>query len=647
MIKRNNLTQAVTLEGGTALRTPDGIDEAMTQVKQLAVVRRQPADRENVPVNTGIFTGPKFDEYRLALLAELHDEVGEDRANDFTDILCTTGMVPNPTSSPQAFEDDQSEPEVVTHTFACVQALARKIYTLPPIYSNVHVNSESSTTFPYYVRGADGVAVKRAYHTSYYNELDRIYDELAAFDLDRLQSNKHHLPMFGCGTTGGRVQVRGMKEVRWQGNRIVEAKIKPNKCHNYLGEEMQMDMDIPGSKIFHTMRGRDIASQSSTTNQLAQEILSPNRNAMYKKGVWHASDWKDSLNRSRQYAFFLLWKEYTLRTYDFSRMDAHMRRPMFEAYLRGVQDAGWSDAYVNLARWIHFSPMLCPCDVKDAPYNMRFARVYGSERGALREFDAGQRSGQWDTDVSNKIYGTSAYFVAGLFAGLLRQGFFSKSLRGAKLVEMYRDLIDVYWDTFFEGLPARGDSMYIVGNCGDDNEVAFDSVASALKYSNALKLFDPYFEITEESFCNFLGNLHSDDGSSMAFEGKSWTNNLCPEQPIDSPRRKDFWPLGMRARDEHYASNPFYSEVLRPILERVTTRFYGSSWFDLVARTPLLRVMPAPKNAAEANFLWDPSVITYKYTADEISEEMIEASGAYFSVPAEEVERIHLKFRSN
>lgn len=644
MAKYNNPIIAID-NSGTTVTVPDGYDQAMTLVKQMSVVRRQPIDSEYVPLNVGITTGPKFDAYRLYILGLLRAAVGRDRAEDFTDLLCTTGMVPNPTSSPNELNIPDSNAVILQHVYACVQALASKVYSATPIFSNVHVNSESSTTFPYFLRGEEGVAVKRAYHESYCANATRIYDELSAFDLNALQSSRHHLPMFGTTYTGGRVQVRGMKEVEWQGDKIVKAVIKPMRCHNYLGEEVDMDMDIPGTKVFHTMRGRAISSASATTNQLAQEILTPIRNAMYTKGVWHASDWGVELRQRRQIAMASGWSGFTLRTYDFARMDAHMNKRMFEAYIRGVKDAGWSEAYTNLARWIHFSPIMCPCDVKTAPYSARFTKVYGCERGILVPFDAGQRSGQWDTDVSNKIYGTAVYFVCGLWAGLLRKGVFDQRAIGASAVAMYKNLVDTYWDTFFEGKPTYGDSMFIVGNCGDDNEVAFEDATHAEAYAEACSKLSPTFDITEEPFCNFLGNRHSDDGSSMAFEGKCLTNNLSPEQPITSPRRKDFWPLGMIARDEHYKTNPFYTDVLRPVLNTATAKFYGSTWFELVAHAPILKAMPAPKNAAEFNFLWDQSIINYKASKDDVSEDFILASGAYFSVSADESRQLYELFR--
>lgn len=634
----------ILADGTNKVLVPDGLQEAMAMVSRLAVVRRQPMDIESVPLNVGIFTGPKFDEYRLYIMGLLKNELGEEKANSFADLLCTTGMVPNPTSSPHHLTIDAVEPEIVRHVYACVEALSWKVYGLEPIFSNVHVNSESSTTFPFFLRGADGVAIKRAYHESYMKYADAIYDELSAFDLSKLQSSRIHLPLFGTTYTGGRVQVRGMKEVCWQGDRIVKAIIKPMKCHNYLGVEMAMDMDIPGSKVFHTMRGREISSASMTTNQLAQEILTPIRNAMYEKGVWHASDWGVELKARRSMALAHGWPQFRLQTYDFSRMDAHMTRPMFESYLRGARRAGWSQAYLNLARWIHFSPVMCPCDMKNAKYEERFTKIYGSEKEQLAEFDAGQRSGQWDTDVSNKIYGTSAYMVAAVWSGQFNS-ISAPAIKGDKLVQFYRTLIDKKWSSFFDGKPDYGDHCFIVGNCGDDNEIAFDSDDAMKAYNAICRKFAPIFDITEEPFCNFLGNRHSEDGTSMAFEGKCLTNNLSPEQPINSPRRRDFWPLGMRARDEHYQSNPLYTDVLKPVLDKATSRFYGETWFGLVNKAPVLTALPMPSNAAEANFLWDPSVITYKYTSRDISDDILLASGAYFSIPAEEAAQLYTLFR--
>lgn len=628
---------------------PSGYKEALACVKKnSSVLYRKPRDQYHQQVNVGIETGAKMTKYKQYIMSLLADRIGKEETERFASIFCVTGLVPDPTGSMGALKVSDEMPLLVKHILCMVTAMAKKVYGLDPVFHNYPVNAESSVTWPYYLRGAEGVLVKKAYHETYLQHGPRIREELDRMDLAALHSSEYHLPIWFIGTTGLRIQPRSMKEVFWQGNQIVKVTIKPNRVTNWLGDEVDANMDVPGSQLDKTGKGRGVAAQSSSSNQLLSEITAPIREALYQKAYWHSCDWIASWKQvhTSLLALGISPKDIIAESTDFSRMDGTMRRPFMEALLEGVRRAGWPRAFLNLKRMIEFSPMLCPCDSKSAPSSESFARMLGMETDQeFKEYDAGHHSGSGDTDFDNGIYGGSAMTTVEIWAGNLPCKGYSKDMQpGEELISVFERFIDERWNTYFECIPTPGDKVVPVGNKGDDNVNVHFSVQASVAFANALADTAPYLNVTPEPRTTFLGNIFYKDGTGTAAEDNFFANNLCPEHGTQD--RPYAIPLGIPARNQRYATNELCVEHLMPVLEEATAKFYGDTWTHLAELAPLPAAMPQPINAAEVNFLYDHSVLSYKYLHEgDIRTELVLATGAYFYVPAEEIERIYNMFR--
>lgn len=645
------LSKAKRLDRIGNVNVPNGWDEALMMIKkQSNVLHRKPHDQYHQKINEGVETGAKFTAFKQELMSNLAQRIGKEDAERFASLFCVTGLVPDPTGSMGALQTDEAIPPLVKHILCFVTALSKKVYGLEPVFHNYPVNAESSTTVPYYARGADGVFIKKAYHQTYMDHGPRIKEELATQNWKALHSCEYHLPIFFTGTTGLRIQPRGMKEVFWSGYKIVKCVIKPNRVTNWKGDEVDANMDIPGSDLDKTGKGRGVAAQSSSSNQLLSEILSPVREAMYQKGIWHASDWVEvwaQVFKSLQ-ALGFSQKDIIAESTDFSRMDAHMRRPFMEAILEGMRRAGWSDAVLILKRKIEFSPMLCPCDSKTAPPEDSYARMLGRENDeTVTEYDAAHHSGSGNTDMDNGIYGVSSMTVVELWAGNIRCPGYSRDLPAdERLIQLFEKWIDDRWDTYFECIPTPGDRMCPVGNKGDDNVNVHLGTQASLAFAAALKDAAPYLDIAPEPRTTFLGNIFNPDGTGYAAEDNFLVRHLCPERSVAD--RPFALPLGTPARNERFCTNPFVVEHLLPVLEQTTAKFYGDTWTRLAQMAPMPEAVPQPINAAEVNFLYDHSVLSWKYAYEgDIRPELVQAVGAFFFVPAADIEKLYTLFRRN
>lgn len=600
-----------------------------------------------VQINAAVYTGPKFDKFRIALLQRLAEDQGKDYAQDHAGILCTTGLVPDPVSTPHALNESIGEPPLVKVVFAFVEALAKRVSQMPPVFSNVHVPSDTNPGFPYYESNVRGALIKRAYLDDYVTHADAIADELTRFSLSELQSSARHLPLFSAGTTGRRLQPRSVKITEWSGSTPIRTEIKPNEVHNWRGEQVSQNMHTDKPNVY-TMRGRSVTGQSATVNMLAQLAFNPMRNAAYTLGIWHASDWGVALAESLQLAEAYGWNRASIviKSTDFSRMEATMRAPIFEAYLLGLKAGGWSEAFTNLVRWIHYSPLVAPCDSKGAKRSEASARLYGSEDPERwTELDLGQHSGEFDTDLSNKIYGTCYYLVAHLDAGtVVSQHYDPEACNGHRtLVQMAEKVLDEIWPGISSAKPRRGDHAFICGNSGDDNRTIFENAQWAEKYAASLKKYAPYVDITFEATTNFLGETTDVDGQTYASKDKMLTNRVAPENGIE---HRPFAAIGMLYSDQHYATNPEWTSVLRPALQDVSAQFYGVPWFEQAASLPVTAAFPEPRNAMELEFIINPDKLLYKFASGDISEQLIESTGLYLSVSLENSEYIYHKFRT-
>lgn len=649
------MLSAKTLKGaGAVLRSmaegfevPNGYREAVARVKKMSVVNRKPHDKLGQEINKGIFTGPKLTRLKQRVMANVADRCGKEVAERYASLFCTTGLVPSPAGSMGALEQQGEAPLPVKQMLCFITALAKKVYGLDPTFHNFPVNAESSVTFPYYKRDEKGVVVKKAYIETYLEHGKKIRDELEAEDVEGLQSAEVHLPIFFTGTTGLRIQPRGMKSVKWEGNTVVDLTIKPNTVTNWKGVEKQANMDVPGEPLVKIGKGRGVAAQSSTSNLLLGICTAPVRESMYQKALWHSHDWIASWMVSWNAAVALGWaeKEMVGITTDFSRMDGHMSEPFMLALLEGIRRADWSKGFLNLKKWIEFSPMLCPCDEKDAPDDDSFARLLGSEaNGHIRTFDAGHHSGSAGTDVDNGILGVSCMTVIQMYAGNVRcPGYTRDAQPGEHLIEVFATWIDTHWSTYFEGIPTPGDKACSVGNKGDDHITLHADQAALKRTEAALKACAPFLDISVEPAMNFLGNELHAGGTGYASDAKFYDNNLDPETSI---QERPYWMVGMPARMEHYQSNPLVVEHLLPALEQATAEVYGETWTRLAAMVPPPSIPPQPINAAELNFVYDHSVLAYKYLHEgDIRPEFVEATGAYLFVEAEVVETIYNIFR--
>lgn len=628
---------------------PSGFREALAMVKKnSSVLYRKPRDLYHQQLNVGIETGAKATRWKQYMMELLADRIGKDESERFASLFCVTGLVPDPTGSMGALQTDETMPQLVKHILCMITAMAWKVYGLDPVFHNYPVNAESSVTWPYYLRGAEGVMIKKAYHETYLKYGTRIRDELEREDWAALHSAEYHLPIFFIGTTGLRIQPRAMKEVFWEGNKVVKVVIKPNRVTNYLGEEVWANMDVPGSDLDKTGKGRGVAAQSSSSNQLLSEITAPIREALYQKAYWHSCDWQQSWTQVYKSLIALGWAADDIlpESTDFSRMDGTMRRPCMEAILEGARRAGWSKAFLVLKRKIEFSPMLCPCDSKSAPPDQSYARLLGAEDDDhIEEYDAGHHSGSGDTDFDNGIYGGSAMTTIEIWAGNLACPGYSRDMApGEELILLFKKWLDSRWDTYFECIPSPGDKVVPVGNKGDDNVNVHRGASASVAFANALKDTAPYFNIAPEPRTTFLGNIFYRDGTATAAEDNFFVNNVSPERGTQN--RPYAIPLGIPARNARYATNPFCVEHLMPVLEQATAKFYGETWTHLAEMAQMPADVPQPINAAEVNFLYDHSVLSYKYLHEgDIRTELILATGAYFFVPAEEIEQIYNIFR--
>lgn len=643
MSKTSSVLQDLTSD----VEIPASYREALARVKKTSLTHRKPRDKFGQYVNNGIKTGPQLTKLKLEIMSQLADRCGKEVAESFSSIFCTTGLVPDPTGSMGRLEIEGDPPLIVQQAFCMIEALAWKVYQLDPVFHNFPTNAHSSVTFPYYVRDEKGVVIKKGYAATYQEHGERIRDELGSMDLKALHSAKYHLPMFFSGTTGLRIQTRAMKEVHWQGNTVVKTVIKPNRVTNWKGEEVWANMDVPGDDLNHSGKGRGVAAQSTSTNQLLGEATAPVREAMYQKGIWHSHDWIESWGVSWNAAVAIGWDSKLIegRSSDFSRMDGHMQRPCMTALLNGIRRAGWNEAFINLKQSIEFSPMICPCDSKSAPPADAFARMLGAEEeDSLRQYDAGHHSGSAATDVDNGILGTGIMTVIQMYAGNITcEGYSRTTQPGQALVLIFKAWIDAHWDDYFEGLPTAGNHSFTVGNKGDDHVTLCDSPAAVKRYEEAMRACAPYFDIQLEAKTTFLGCLFVSGGTGFASEAKFYDNNVNPETPITE---RPYYPIGIPARIEHYRSNPLVTEHLLPILEQSTAKIYGNTWTRLAQMAQPPAAPPQPINAAELNFLYDPSVLMYKYTHEgDIREELVLATGAYFYVPAEDIEYVYNLFR--
>lgn len=177
------------------------------------------------------------------------------------------------------------------------------------------------------------------------------------------------------------------------------------------------------------------------------------------------------------------------------------------------------------------------------------------------------------------------------------------------------------------------------------NSVGFkDYMAELLKEKGVIS---PYFAAAKEDSVSFLGNvIHRDSPESeikLSPDVRSYVLNwFVPERGVQDKMR-EFWASGWFERNNFYAASPAFSDASFIVREEFRSAF-GVSPDNLAEQglksSPLNQV--SARSAIDSEVIMDPSKLFYKYTEDDVSEDVYDNFIA--KIPAVEIERSIGKF---
>lgn len=316
-------------------------------------------------------------------------------------------------------------------------------------------------------------------------------------------------------------------------------------------------------------------------------------------------------------------REFT--SWDFGGMEKSQDSYVYEkGNVAGWRDAGLPAPIINLKRAIHYSPYLL---TDDDPKRDHVLPVQLKGRLATPDVlnDLGKRSGEDDTDDSNKDVGCGIYNT-----GVFEVGGYGPLAKNHRTVESF---MEEFGDRYvLQAKRVPGAKYMICGNAGDDC-LMLGSHKITLALQEWFKGLAPQFDIGLEKDVQFLGYTVKNDGTSYPYPGKFFSNKLSPERFYTSPMRRDNWPLGIYGWLQHHSNSPYYP-LMRRILDQRTVEAYGVTVEQLANSFAAKGMASINLNMADMLFLNDPTTLQWgRVSEDELSSDVLGSSDYYLNIP--------------
>lgn len=610
-----------------------GVKFAMAHALRQNALRRVRTPDPEAEALPGYRAGRTSHIVREEILERLNALGGPDLARECSWVLCEVGSIPSPLGVPSTNSAKRIVTPVIGRVIRAVRWMARRHYRERK-YRSLSIPKKSSMGFPYFISGPDALPLRTAYFRSYEKFLPYIREHLEQQNWTELASGKRYLPIYTVMTVNYRLQPQQAKDVSFSGDgRLAQVGWKERIVMDAAGAFRTMDTSIRGWKNGSTHRGRSINQISATGAMLGQANEDPYRCAYY--GSCELFEIPDIPARARRLRDeFPDANDFVFGSFDFHAMEKSCDDPIWTSgIIAGMRDANCSESFVQLTNALHFGAYL----IGEDDYRRRPAHpvtLHGSVLQPSRLNDLGHRSGEPGTDTHNKDLGVAVYAL-----GIFETGGFGPQ---ANYYHTFEEFMNEFGDRYvLQGRRVPEARYAIAGNCGDDCLTGGDR-----KYRDALAewlhTLAPYFEVDLEKDTQFLGNTCANDGSSYPYMGKFYSNFLSPERSWDSKMRRDFWPLGVFARLEHFSAHPEFLEH-KKILNLVCKRHWGVTPYELAEQASLSRAIPRNFNLAEMIFLHDPTTISWgRVKREDIRDEVFDAVDFYLNISPERVEALTL-----
>lgn len=642
------------------LQIPPGPKEALSMAADTSVFSRTTMNH-NGDVLPGMRSlSPKMKQLKVNIMERIHAELGDKVAKDCSYLLSTTGFVNNPIGTIERSERVSKHCPKFNFVLRVIRRFAERLARDAKITGSLAVPRKSTTGFPQMATGDLALALRMAYVHSWQSNLPAIAEHLANGDWDwltRYDARTGRLGIYPVSHQSKREQPQKAKNLLFGLDGALKDIEKPVRdVVDATGRNRKTDASIPNSwqkeedyRLLMTQRGRQIRAVSASGNLPKQMNDHAIRCGAHENlAAWYLSD--PSADIPRAMAQIRLrspnfTKGYRIVTLDFHNMDHSEGIEQETAWVDGLCDGGYSDAYRELSLALHLGPMITPEDDQ-----FRRPRTPTKVDGSMVEpirfgKDRGRGSGESHTDIGNKtigscIYGSNLYY-AGAFPSLQaecdREGVAHFSDKAAT------KLADYLYDEALRQNTRLTDKAAFLGEYGDDCAVAIcDDRLPA--FEKELAACEPDWHISVEDDQQLIGwSIDRLASRVTPYHGRHISAVLSPERFYDDPMRANGWMIGVPVNYQHYNRDPL-NQALSRILDEECIKLYGVD-----PRTIAKRYAPNVPNVvahsiADLQVIMDPSTITWKWAREDISPNVLEwVDQFYYTIEPETLEKCQLK----
>jgi len=473
----------------------------------------------------------------------------------------------------------------------------------------------SSTTFPIFAQGEESYEFKMSLAHAILRDMDEILDCVAKGKWEDLR-DKWYIVMCYRLSTRSQPDKRGKKR----------------KVQNKDGDEITADKtgwlhSNVGVVDAEAMRIRTVFGLCAAINYLMSFFFSCRRSHYFKEYefTWHHTGPDQLLTALKQFV--------TVVGVDVTLMDQTVPHYFLERYANRTESV-MDPRFAKLVSLVNGAPYYAPAI---APGMENFFMGDPADPSTW-DIHVGLASGRADNPDLGKFWMTFVYITM-----------MDEALPLYPRTDISREAYLKVTDDFLKGRhPIWG-----LQDMGDDGIFGCKSESADIAIRKLLAKEQPsnYVSVDVEDGISFLGMVvYKDEAGVLKRPAPNpvtfLVNRLCPERGIYSPMRK-FWGAGMKSATDHYrAAGPIINDVIDLTKEIWYKHFeYPDPFINAADHAEKFPVNGNGLSAAESEVLLDNSKIWYKFSPDEISDEVLNTFS--WSVDAEIIDKSIQHLNSN
>lgn len=466
------------------------------------------------------------------------------------------------------------------------------------IQSTVHISRDSSTCFPYFVKG---VETKKELFEYTCRNWETIGPMIAKGDLESLYRDHNALIMYYMGTRlqPDKVMVEsdGTRKSKDRYLWDLEYAMSGGKKGNRWVADKTISTPEYTIKGHFRMRKRVVFGTAGWMNYFINAIFNGFREHYLHEYefTWKHRTADQILHKIRQFKHFI--------GFDVHQYDNTIANFMFDRWLTNLKNYVREDVVYLIYLALH------------SPFYQPNIKVGKSEK----------------LMVGNPLDPEHFKFNYGLPSGIPPNPDLGKMMMTFNLLvrldREFNDVLEVGIDTILKGKHP----LYGILNMGDDSIILLnDDHVNAKIQKDVANDVDPgpYFKMEKEQAISFLGNVFYRDHHNelqLAPNLVSMFSNWFVPEVGTTHRRRRYWAIGWEERNAYYMNAPSFSAAWDILSEEfynnfgLNPDFYAKRGKEL-AGDPQLNLM----NDLERLLLDDPSKMYYRVSPKDISEELLD-----------------------